>query len=287
MLCCSANLCFFKFLLEVFAPKDENFQHQVALNVLWILLTACFIRALGVPVSAGPSRHSSTQISMHSSWKTARGKYVCSLLWTGWKTTCSSSLIRAYQQQRLLRKSLPLHSNRKCSADCGFTATTFTTRRKGRTSWSGPRSWACQDLACLESLALCVWKVLILPARSSGPGILSVVIFSSWCHSQKPAEVPGLLFLQTFFFSFHRVKVLTWKKIMIRHREDIPLDRPGEDSRTVESMDSLRKFTGFEEAMFDPHGNRGNHMDLGQLYQFLNEKGCCDVFQMYFGIEGR
>ncbi|GLD53508.1 RWD domain-containing protein 2B-like protein [Lates japonicus] len=53
-----------------------------------------------------------------------------------------------------------------------------------------------------------------------------------------------------------RVKVLTWKKIMIRHREDIPLDRPGEDSKTVESIDSLRKFTGFEEAMFDPHGNR-------------------------------
>ncbi|XP_074496466.1 RWD domain-containing protein 2B isoform X2 [Sebastes fasciatus] len=84
-----------------------------------------------------------------------------------------------------------------------------------------------------------------------------------------------------------RVKVLTWKKIMIRHREDIPLDGQGEDSRTVESIDSMRKFTGFEEAMFDPHGNRGNHMDLGQLYQFLNEKGCCDVFQMYFGIEGR
>ncbi|XP_045929126.1 RWD domain-containing protein 2B [Micropterus dolomieu] len=84
-----------------------------------------------------------------------------------------------------------------------------------------------------------------------------------------------------------RVKVLTWKKIMIRHREDIPLDRQGKDSRTVECIDSLRKFTGFEEAMFDPHGNRGNHMDLGQLYQFLNEKGCCDIFQIYFGIEGR
>lgn len=84
-----------------------------------------------------------------------------------------------------------------------------------------------------------------------------------------------------------RVKVLTWKRIMIRHREDIPLDRSGEDGRTVESIDSLRKFTGFEEAMFDPHGNRGNHMDLGQLYHFLNEKGCCDVFQIYFGIEGK
>lgn len=96
-----------------------------------------------------------------------------------------------------------------------------------------------------------------------------------------------LYYIPKLFFLFHRVKVLTWKKIMIRHREDIPLDRQGEDSGPIESIDSLRKFTGFEEAMFDPHGNRGNHMDLGQLYQFLNEKGCCDVFQIYFGIEGR
>ena len=74
---------------------------------------------------------------------------------------------------------------------------------------------------------------------------------------------------------------------MIRHREDISLGEEGKDSSSGECMDSLRRFTGFEEAMFDPHGSRGNHMDLGQLYQFLNEKGCCDVFQMYFGIEGR
>lgn len=70
---------------------------------------------------------------------------------------------------------------------------------------------------------------------------------------------------------------------MIRHREDSPLD----DTWTEDRIDSLRKFTGFNEAIFDPHGNRGNHMDLGQLFQFLNDKGCADIFQMYFGIEGR
>ncbi|KAJ8280110.1 hypothetical protein GJAV_G00050660 [Gymnothorax javanicus] len=82
-----------------------------------------------------------------------------------------------------------------------------------------------------------------------------------------------------------RVKVLTWKRIMIRHREDIPLD--SQSGTEEEMLTSLRRFTGFEEAMFDPHGNRGNHMDLGQLYHFLNERGCGDVFQLYFGIEGR
>ena len=92
-----------------------------------------------------------------------------------------------------------------------------------------------------------------------------------------------LQFLIMYFFTC-RVKVLTWKRIMIRHREDIPLDSQSGEEETVTS---LRRFSGFEEAMFDPHGNRGNHMDLGQLYQFLSERGCGDVFQLYFGIEGR
>lgn len=129
---------------------------EVALNAFWILLTACFIRALGVLVSTGPSRHSFMQISMHTSWKTARGKYVCFLLWTGWKTTCRSSLIRAHQQHRLLRKRPPPHGHRTCSVDYGSTVTTSTTRPRGRISWSGPRSWACLDLACPESLVSCV-----------------------------------------------------------------------------------------------------------------------------------
>ncbi|XP_077397187.1 RWD domain-containing protein 2B [Festucalex cinctus] len=80
-----------------------------------------------------------------------------------------------------------------------------------------------------------------------------------------------------------RVKALTWKRIMIRHREDVCLH----DAPSVQSVDSMRKFSGFEEAAFDPRGSRGNHMDLGLLYQFLREKDCCDVFQMFFGVEGR
>ncbi|KAI5625438.1 RWD domain-containing protein 2B, partial [Silurus asotus] len=78
-----------------------------------------------------------------------------------------------------------------------------------------------------------------------------------------------------------RVKVLTWKRIMIRHREDVPLDPANQ------SADLLRRFDGFEEAAFDPHGNRGNHMDLGQLFHYLSERGCAQIFQLYFGVEGR
>ncbi|XP_006008717.1 RWD domain-containing protein 2B [Latimeria chalumnae] len=82
-----------------------------------------------------------------------------------------------------------------------------------------------------------------------------------------------------------RIRRLNWKRILIRHREDIPLDNTCTHVDT--EIEKHRKFPSFEENVFDVHGSRGNHMDLGQLYQFLNEKGCGEVFQLYFGIEGK
>lgn len=78
-----------------------------------------------------------------------------------------------------------------------------------------------------------------------------------------------------------RLRKLNWKRILIRHREDIPFDG------TNDEMKRQRKFSVFEEKVFSVNGTRGNHMDFGQLYQFLNAKGCGDVFQMLFGVEGQ
>ncbi|XP_053420918.1 RWD domain-containing protein 2B isoform X2 [Nycticebus coucang] len=78
-----------------------------------------------------------------------------------------------------------------------------------------------------------------------------------------------------------RLRKLNWKRILIRHREDIPFDG------TNDEMEKQRKFSIFEEKVFSVSGARGNHMDFGQLYQFLNAKGCGDVFQMFFGVEGQ
>lgn len=78
-----------------------------------------------------------------------------------------------------------------------------------------------------------------------------------------------------------RLRKLNWKRILIRHREDIPFDG------TADRMEEQRKFSIFEEKAFNVHGARGNHMDFGQLYQFLNARGCGDVFQMFFGVEGQ
>ncbi|XP_059248209.1 RWD domain-containing protein 2B [Mustela nigripes] len=78
-----------------------------------------------------------------------------------------------------------------------------------------------------------------------------------------------------------RLRKLNWKRILIRHREDIPFDG------TNDKIERQRKFSSFEEKVFSVNGARGNHMDFGQLYQFLNTKGCADVFQMFFGVEGQ
>ncbi|XP_068931158.1 RWD domain-containing protein 2B isoform X2 [Petaurus breviceps papuanus] len=78
-----------------------------------------------------------------------------------------------------------------------------------------------------------------------------------------------------------RLRRLAWKRILIRHREDITFDG------TQDELQKQRKFFNFEEKVFDTNGNRRNHMDLGQLYKFLSARGCADVFRIYFGIEGQ
>ncbi|XP_014793697.1 PREDICTED: RWD domain-containing protein 2B isoform X2 [Calidris pugnax] len=104
---------------------------------------------------------------------------------------------------------------------------------------------------------------------------------SGFCMPGKPGVVcvEGLQSSCEEFWS--RVRKLTWKRILIRHREDVSLEGGGHAE-----IQKQRKFPALEEKCFDAHGSRGNHMDLGQLYRFLEEKGCADIFQMYFGVEG-
>ncbi|NWI93835.1 RWD2B protein, partial [Pitta sordida] len=104
---------------------------------------------------------------------------------------------------------------------------------------------------------------------------------SGFCMPGKPGVVcvEGLQSSCEEFWA--RVRRLTWKRILIRHREDFPLEGGGQAE-----VQSQRKFSTLEEKCFDAHGARGSHMDLGQLYRFLEEKGCSDIFQMYFGVEG-
>ncbi|XP_071949816.1 RWD domain-containing protein 2B-like [Antedon mediterranea] len=82
---------------------------------------------------------------------------------------------------------------------------------------------------------------------------------------------------------WHRLRRLNWKKISCKHREDVPL----ENGKIAE----LRKFTGFEEKAFKPHGmekgGRDYHMDLGMLFKFLEEHDCAEVFKILLGVDGK
>ena len=81
---------------------------------------------------------------------------------------------------------------------------------------------------------------------------------------------------------WHRVRRMTWKRIMMKDREDVELT----DDKTI---DNCRVFTGFEEKYFEPRQGkgRGGHGDRGLLLQFLQERGCGHVFALYFGVEGK
>lgn len=81
---------------------------------------------------------------------------------------------------------------------------------------------------------------------------------------------------------WQKIRSMQWKKISLIHREDLTAD----DSTKFEE---LRAFHDFEEKHFDPRTGKGRevHMDLGLLFQFLQERGFSDIFQMYFGIKGR
>ncbi|XP_038622005.1 RWD domain-containing protein 2B [Tachyglossus aculeatus] len=76
-----------------------------------------------------------------------------------------------------------------------------------------------------------------------------------------------------------RLRRLSWKRILIRHREDSPV--------AADAPESGRRFSSFEEKVFAGGAAGGNHVDLGQLYQFLKTRGCAHVFRLLFGVEGQ
>ena len=80
---------------------------------------------------------------------------------------------------------------------------------------------------------------------------------------------------------WHRLKKLNWKKIAIKEKDDFDIG--------TEDISKYRKFSNFEEKEFDVRCGRGRecHMDLGKFYTFLEERGFGNIFQIYFGVDGK
>ena len=64
-----------------------------------------------------------------------------------------------------------------------------------------------------------------------------------------------------------------WKSITCRKKETVP----------VTDIASQRKIVGFQELVFDTHGQR---QDLGQFLDYLRQNGLEYMFKILFGIEG-
>jgi len=78
---------------------------------------------------------------------------------------------------------------------------------------------------------------------------------------------------------WQRIRSLQWQRITLVHREDCALST---------DIDSFRRFENFEEKCFvnpQKSSGHGTHLDRGQLLQFLQQNGCKDVFQFFFGID--
>ena len=80
---------------------------------------------------------------------------------------------------------------------------------------------------------------------------------------------------------WHRLRRLNWKRLAIKEKDDIDIGN--------EDISKFRKFSNFEEKVFDVRGGKGReyHMDLGMLYTFLEQHGFGHIFQTYFGVDGK
>ncbi|XP_044727980.1 RWD domain-containing protein 2A isoform X2 [Chrysoperla carnea] len=77
-----------------------------------------------------------------------------------------------------------------------------------------------------------------------------------------------------------KIKSMAWKKIICRKCEKIPV-KEGED------FNKLRKFDSFKEIAFQSQNLTSKHMDMGELYKYLEEHDCAYAFKEYFGLDGK
>lgn len=56
-----------------------------------------------------------------------------------------------------------------------------------------------------------------------------------------------------------------------------------EDSKGL----SFLRFKGFIELVFENHGPKFNHMDMGEFYRYLEEHEVANIFKEIFGLDAK
>ncbi|EGD82576.1 hypothetical protein PTSG_11979 [Salpingoeca rosetta] len=72
----------------------------------------------------------------------------------------------------------------------------------------------------------------------------------------------------------HRLRRLPWQKMQVKVTQTV----------ATSDVESERKFPRMHELIVDAHGQRGNHADMGQVRQYLEEHGLGDVFTHIFAV---
>lgn len=98
---------------------------------------------------------------------------------------------------------------------------------------------------------------------------------TGFCLAGKPGIICMEGNLEDCDYCWQKIKTMNWHRILIKLLEKV------EDCNDV---DSLRKFTDFQEVSF-PTTER--HNDMGQLLKYLTDHNCQHAFKELFGIEGK
>jgi len=79
---------------------------------------------------------------------------------------------------------------------------------------------------------------------------------------------------------YHLLRKMNWKSITCRKQEIVKC-------AAIKDVKCHCKLQGFGELSFDTHGPRGNHMSMGQFYQYLEQHQLGYMFKELFGVDGK
>ncbi|KAJ3657615.1 hypothetical protein Zmor_009402 [Zophobas morio] len=75
---------------------------------------------------------------------------------------------------------------------------------------------------------------------------------------------------------WQEIKAMNWKRIFCKISE-----------QCSESSEDFLKFRTFEERVFHNNNIKCNHMDMGELFKFLEDHQCGYIFKDIFGVEAK
>lgn len=101
---------------------------------------------------------------------------------------------------------------------------------------------------------------------------------SGFCMSGKPGIICVEGRLEHVAEWWAVVRNWNWKKISVKIQEELEID-------PQEAVDGKRLFTSFEEIGLVKECHRGNHMDMGEFFRYLEIYKSTWVFKELFGIE--